>query len=52
MKPIPINYEGEMIDPTTYKPSPFKKGLIVGLVIVVMFWLGVLILGGAMLILH
>ena len=50
MKPIPISQTEEMIDTNTYKPSPFKKGLIIGLVIVVMFWLGVLILGAALLV--
>ena len=50
MKPIPISQTEAMIDTNTYKPSPFKKCLIVGLVIVVMFWLGVLILGAALLV--
>jgi hypothetical protein len=55
MKPIPISHENEWVDPTTIEPkkiSGVKLGLIIGLVIVVLFWLAVIILGTALLVLH
>ena len=50
----PLPYYDEWIDPTSAEPKPkltgLKLGIIVGLVIVVLFW--VFILGAALLMLH
>ena len=38
--------------PSEPKQSPFKRGLFIGLAIVIVFWLGFLILGAALLMFH
>jgi hypothetical protein len=48
MQPIPLTQQIDVAENKT----PFRRGLLIGFVIVLLFWLGVLILGGAMLILH
>jgi hypothetical protein len=54
MKMIPINSD-DLIDANSVEPkklSPFKRGLLVGLVVVLVFWLLLFILGAALLVFH
>jgi hypothetical protein len=56
MKMLPISQGLELDElPSESEPapkSPFKRGLFIGLAIVILFWLGVLILGAALLMFH
>jgi hypothetical protein len=57
MKMLPVNSD-DLTDASSInldvEPSisPFKRGIFIGLAIVILFWLGLLILGAALLMFH